>query len=37
LHWHAIAAEWAFIIDGRCQTVVLDPDGNSIELVNHNR
>jgi hypothetical protein len=19
LHWHAIAAEWAFIIDGRCQ------------------
>ncbi|WP_408902806.1 cupin domain-containing protein [Methylobacterium radiotolerans] len=29
LHWHAIAAEWAFVIDGRCQTVVLDPDGNS--------
>jgi oxalate decarboxylase len=29
LHWHAIAAEWAFIIDGRCQTVVLDPEGNS--------
>ena len=25
LHWHAIAAEWAYVIDGRCQTVVLDP------------
>jgi len=23
LHWHAIAAEWAYVIDGRCQTVVL--------------
>ncbi|MBK1659038.1 cupin domain-containing protein [Paracraurococcus ruber] len=29
LHWHAIAAEWAFIISGRCQTVVLDPSGAS--------
>ncbi len=29
LHWHAIAAEWAFVIDGRCQTVVLDPSGAS--------
>jgi oxalate decarboxylase len=29
LHWHAIAAEWAFIIDGRCQTMVLDPSGAS--------
>jgi oxalate decarboxylase len=29
LHWHAIAAEWAFIIDGRCQTIVLDPSGAS--------
>jgi hypothetical protein len=27
LHWHAIAAEWAFVIDGRCQTMVLDPSG----------
>jgi oxalate decarboxylase len=25
LHGHAIAAEWACVIDGRCQTVVLDP------------
>ncbi len=29
LHWHAIAAEWAFIIDGQCQTVVLTPEGTS--------
>jgi oxalate decarboxylase len=29
LHWHAIAAEWAFVIDGKCQTVVLEPSGAS--------
>ena len=29
LHWHAIAAEWAYVIDGRCQTVVLAPSGAS--------
>jgi oxalate decarboxylase len=29
LHWHAIAAEWAFIISGRCQTMVLEPSGAS--------
>ncbi|MCM2292974.1 cupin domain-containing protein [Allorhizobium sp. BGMRC 0089] len=29
LHWHAIAAEWAFVIDGECQTVVLEPSGAS--------
>lgn len=29
LHWHAIAAEWAFVIEGHCQTVVLDPSGAS--------
>ena len=29
MHWHAIAAEWAYVIDGRCQTVVLDPSGAS--------
>ncbi len=29
LHWHAIAAEWAFVIDGHCQTVVLDPSGQT--------
>ena len=29
LHWHAIAAEWAYVIAGRCQTVVLDPTGQT--------
>jgi oxalate decarboxylase len=29
LHWHAMAAEWAYVIDGRCQTVVLDPSGQT--------
>jgi oxalate decarboxylase len=33
LHWHAIAAEWAFVIDGRCQTVVIDPAG-AVEVNN---
>ncbi len=29
LHWHAIAAEWAYVIDGQCQTTVLDPSGQT--------
>ncbi len=29
LHWHAIAAEWAYVIAGRCQTVALDPSGQT--------
>jgi oxalate decarboxylase len=29
LHWHAIAAEWAYVIAGQCQTVLLDPSGAS--------
>jgi oxalate decarboxylase len=29
LHWHAIAAEWAFMIEGECQTVVIEPSGAS--------
>jgi oxalate decarboxylase len=29
LHWHAIAAEWAYVIEGHCQTMVLDPSGAS--------
>ena len=29
LHWHALADEWAFVIDGHCQTVVLTPEGTS--------
>jgi oxalate decarboxylase len=27
LHWHATAAEWAFVIEGRCRTTVIDPEG----------
>ena len=29
LHWHATAAEWAFVIEGRCRTTVIDPQGRS--------
>lgn len=29
LHWHATAAEWAFVIDGRVRTTVIDPQGRS--------
>jgi oxalate decarboxylase len=29
LHWHANAAEWAFVIKGRVRTTVIDPDGCS--------
>ena len=29
LHWHATAAEWAFVIEGRVRTTVIDPQGNS--------
>jgi oxalate decarboxylase len=29
LHWHATAAEWAFVIEGRCRTTVIDPLGRS--------
>jgi oxalate decarboxylase len=29
LHWHATAAEWAFVIEGRCRTTVSDPRGAS--------
>ncbi|WP_435015335.1 cupin domain-containing protein [Tundrisphaera sp. TA3] len=27
LHWHATAAEWAFVIEGRVRTTVIDPEG----------
>ncbi len=27
LHWHATAAEWAFVIAGRVRTTVIDPEG----------
>ncbi|WP_298425505.1 cupin domain-containing protein [Rhodoblastus sp.] len=36
LHWHATAAEWAIVLDGRCQTVVIDPSGAS-EINNFER
>jgi oxalate decarboxylase len=29
LHWHANAAEWAFMITGRVRTTVIGPDGYS--------
>ncbi len=29
LHWHATAAEWAFVLTGRVRTTVIDPDGNA--------
>lgn len=27
LHWHAIAAEWAYMIEGRCRITVFSPNG----------
>ncbi len=27
LHWHATAAEWAFVIEGSCRTTVTSPEG----------
>ncbi|HEX3405186.1 MAG TPA: cupin domain-containing protein [Acetobacteraceae bacterium] len=27
MHWHSTAGEWAYILAGQCQIVVLDPDG----------
>jgi oxalate decarboxylase len=29
LHWHATAAEWAFVIEGRVRTTVIDPGGSA--------
>jgi len=29
LHWHATAAEWAFVLEGRCRTTIISPDGDS--------
>jgi len=29
LHWHATAAEWAFVISGRVRTTVIDPQGRA--------
>ncbi len=29
LHWHANAAEWAYVIAGTARTTIIHPDGNS--------
>ena len=29
LHWHANAAEWAYVITGSCRTTIIHPDGSS--------
>src|ERR1700674_395530 len=29
LHWHAIAAEWAFVITGKVRTTVINPNGQN--------
>jgi oxalate decarboxylase len=29
LHWHATAAEWAFVVSGRVRTTVVDPEGRT--------
>jgi oxalate decarboxylase len=29
LHWHANAAEWAYVINGHCRITVIDPEGRS--------
>ncbi|MGH6736465.1 MAG: cupin domain-containing protein [Methyloceanibacter sp.] len=32
LHWHANAAEWAYVIEGRCRVTTIDPE-NQVEVV----
>jgi len=29
LHWHANAAEWAYVIKGHCRVTVIDPEGRA--------
>src|SRR3954453_16940092 len=29
LHWHANAAEWAYVIRGQCRVTTIDPQGHS--------
>src|SRR3954463_15577800 len=29
LHWHATAAEWAFVLEGRVRTTGIDPNGGA--------
>src|SRR5271165_2409089 len=34
MHWHATAAEWAYILEGQCQVTVLEPDG-TLDVANY--
>jgi oxalate decarboxylase len=29
LHWHAVSAEWAYVVSGRCRVTVVSPSGNA--------
>ena len=29
LHWHSLAAEWAYMLEGRCRATVITPDGQA--------
>lgn len=29
LHWHALAAEWAYMLEGRCRATVISPNGQA--------
>jgi len=29
LHWHSIAAEWAYVLEGRVRTTVISPEGTT--------
>ena len=31
LHWHAIAAEWAYVIEGNVRTTILNPQGEAAQ------
>ena len=37
LHWHATAAEWAFVLEGRVRTTVIDPQGAAVPAILANR
>src|SRR5277367_7200156 len=29
LHWHSLAAEWAYMLAGRCRVTVINPEGQA--------
>ena len=37
LHWHALAAEWAYVIEGRCRATVIAPNGQTEIAEFHSR